>query len=319
MWVSLLDTRAIRCNPVAKRKEQHVVIDVDEPAHDIDPGLNRELERWWAKRGTPREQSHARRWYVALDSLLKPLTRDVQKEVGSILTTPQTTQLLKDWDEIADVAWWYAVSRHLDDTHRRDTQRERYKEVQAARAAKRALLPITRQLETFLKHTGELRTTEWPYPAAMQDSPDAFVALTKAQLEIQAEKLYSFLRQERNNPSSTTPGKLGQPPQAKTYLMEVLLAYFRHRQWPVRIPLTNHSKHNTRASWEPHFVRIALVLCFGDSHQKRRKSYERPVIPAPTRKRLQDSGVTWEDLTAVASTRTPQQKARRSPKNPLGL
>jgi hypothetical protein len=211
-----LDTGEIRCNPVAKRKAQHVVIDLDEPA-----------------KGTHPVWSPSESWYIRFRKLNDPLTRKqsemLRRNFGwTEEQSRQLRQLKRDWKKISAVAQYVALCSAIQATttklfsgkgmkRARDTQLR--EAIRASEAASKAVERMT-TLWTPLLSTGGLQLVKL---RELHNWADTVIA--RLADERKAMKHHGTL--------PTAKVKTGRPEEPETYRLKILASYFRYRRWDV--------------------------------------------------------------------------------------
>ena len=175
-----------------------------------------------------------RSWHIHLARLLRPLTSDQTDHISVILPREKAAQLLQDWTRVSEVAHHHALVQHVGITYaelmsspavrkRRDAQLRK-----AATAADAAAKALAEMMHLWSRHIAA------PSQAALSAWTDEVtLALTQRRQQIIRQRTAA-----RAWPK--VPVKHGQPKQPSTYLLEVLLSYFRAHDWPCSLKRHNN-------------------------------------------------------------------------------
>ncbi len=216
-----------------------------------------------------------RSWNIHLARLLRPLTSDQTNHISDILPREKATQLLQDWTRVSEVAHHHALVQHVGITSaelmsspavrkRRDAQLRK-----AATAADAAAKALADMVHLWSPHVAA------PSQAALSAWADE-VTLTLTQRREQITRQRSAARAW-----PTVPVKHGQPKQPSTYLLDVLLSYFRAHDWPCSLKRHNNPDGDV-------LVKIACA------------ALKQSEIDPALRRRLSASRLKWAQLEASA-------------------
>ena len=182
------------------------------------------------KRAVPRLK-----WYEHLEALTDPLTKRDQAKIREALSHKQSAQFLKDWPRLSEIVWRYAFDSHRADiAHWVRTPKFAKAKDKQLKAALTALDSIVTGIDAFIEHWGPMYRAWHPFDNI--DSPEAFAAVMHEGLQAQRYKVEVFAQ---HGPYKAAQAKLGRPPTPEGYLLDVLVAYFNHRNWEVAIPRHN--------------------------------------------------------------------------------
>ena len=221
---------------------------------------------------------------------------------GRKLPSRQAAQLIRDWARIGDVAWWYAHGMHAVVTSKSDTPEARRKQKTALTAALKALDDAANCIDAYVARWDPIRKS-W-FPVETSNTPEAFAAVMQEAIRAQRARVEWFLHHAGKRPAR--PAKGGRPTTAQFYVLEVLLAYFRHHQWDDAIPPTSWSSDRYRDHPESLFVLTAWAVVV------------QRTLSAAARRALKDSTLVWATLDDHAPRLSPEQRSRRARTNPLG-
>lgn len=232
----------------------------------------------------------------SLEQLLCPLTPTQEAGIIEALID-NAPQFLKDWDRISAVGYHYANEHRKNaQASRKGNQKERAQEAKSVDTALKALSSLEKQLETFEKrwqqHWVPIRNRWFPYDN--YDNPEFLVDALREATITQRETI-AWYGTERG---VLRKGRLGQPIIATRYFLEVVLAYFRDRQWDATIPPTNLSTDTVFGHDESEFVEVVFVLLGHTS------------MATPTRKALAESSLNYAELEKVAPVLSRAQRAQ---------
>ena len=216
-----------------------------------------------------------RSWHIHLARLLRPLTPHQQEFISQILPRDKAAQLLQDWTRVSEVAHQHALVQHVGITSaelmsspavrkRRDAQLRK-----AATAADAAAKALADMVHLWSRHIAA------PSQAALSAWADE-VTLTLTQRREQITRQRSAARAWPK-----VPVKHGKPKQPSTYLLEVLLSYFRAHDWPCSLRRNNNPVGNI-------FVEVACA------------ALEQSGIDPALRRTLSASRFKWARLEASA-------------------
>jgi hypothetical protein len=227
----------------------------------------------------------------SLKQLLCPLTPTQKDGIREVLPTRQAKQFLRDWERISAVGYHYALFQHAFATSKSDTPKQRDKQEEAVKAAVTALKDAATQLDTYAEHWGPIRKSWFPFET---QTPEAFTHGVKALIGEQRDRLAIFLQKDRERPMF--PPQSGRPKSPTRYFLEVVLAYFRDRQWDDTVPRTDLSNDSVCDAEESPFVEVAFVLL---GHTSMRP---------PTRRALAASSLNYAALEDTAPVLTREQR-----------
>ena len=216
-----------------------------------------------------------RSWNIHLARLLRPLTRHQQEFISAILPREKAAQLLQDWTRVSEVAHQHALVQHVGITYselmsspavrkRRDAQLR--KAATAADAAAKALADMVRLWSRHIAAPSQAALSAW--------ADEVTLALTQRREQITRQRSAA-----RAWPK--VPVKHGRPKQPSTYLLEVLLSYFRAHDWPCSLKRHNNPDRDV----------LVKIACAALNQEE---------IQPGLRKTLSASRLKWVPLEASA-------------------
>jgi hypothetical protein len=232
----------------------------------------------------------------SLEQLLCPLTPTQEAGIIEALID-DAPQFLKDWNRISAVGYHYANERRKNaQASRKGNQKERAQEAKSVDTALKALSSLEKQLETFEEHWQQHWVPIWKrwHPYDNHDNPEFLVHAMQEVVLVQLETVGGYGTER----GILRKGQLGQPIIATRYFLEVVLAYFRDRQWDAAIPLTDLSTDTVLDYDESDFVQVAFVL-LGHTNMR-----------PPTRRALAESSLNYAAFEKDAPVLSPAQRAQ---------
>ena len=182
-------------------------------------------------------------WYDALDAIVAPLNAYRKAQIRKALSRKRSTQLIGDWPRLSEIVWWHALIRRQMHINKGNTPGDRAIERKALKATSTALKQVQQAIDKYVATSKMSLSPAWQRSRVgravlgdMHSTPDEFASAVKASVQDQRERIEWFLRL---NAGPTFDARNGAPIAAQTYMLQVLLAYFRHHKWDDTIPPTN--------------------------------------------------------------------------------
>ncbi|MBN4048046.1 hypothetical protein JYU09_00525 [bacterium AH-315-O15] len=239
----------------------------------------------------------------SLEQLLRPLTPTQEAGIREALLD-DAPHFLRDWGRISAVGYHYAnEQRKNEKASSKSNKKLLAEETKAVRAALKALKSLDKQLEIFNENWVPIWKTWYQPRLDNHDNSEVFFHAVKEFTKSQQEKVEGYGTKR----GIFRPGRRGAPTSPTRYFLEVMLAYFRDRQWDAHVPPADLSNDKVVIGVEykeSDFVKVALVLL-------RHTSENRGMRP-PTRKALAASSLNYAALEKDTPVLSRDRRARLS-------
>jgi hypothetical protein len=194
-------------------------------------------------------------WYDELDRIVAPLDAFQKKRIrnASIDAPEQAAQLIRDWPRLSSNIWQYAFMWHQMDISKVNTPAGRRTTKKRLQASLTALNRVDRSIEHYVAtwKMGRLpashRLLSGRADGGRHFTADEFASEVKADVQDQREKIEWLFRLDTG---TIRDAKKGPPIAAQTYMLEVLLAYFRHHKWDDSIKPHNFAAGADATTWQ---------------------------------------------------------------------
>lgn len=225
----------------------------------------------------------------SLEQLLRPLTPTQEADIREALLD-DAPQFLRDCGRISAVGYHYAnEQRKNEKASSKSNKKLLAGETKAVRAALKALTSLDKQLEIFNENWVPIWKTWYQPRLDNHDNSEVFFHAVKEFTKSQQDKVEGFGTKR----GIFHKGRLGAPTSPTRYFLEVVLAYFRDRQWDATIPPTDLSNDRVCDEVEAPFVEVVFALL---GHTSMRP---------PTRRALAASSLNYAALEKVAPRPQP--------------
>jgi len=201
-------------------------------------------------------------WYDELDRIVAPLNAYRKALIRQALPRKQSTQLIRDWPRLSELVWQQAVMFHQGDINKINTPRGKATAKIALKSSLTALNRIDRVVDHYVA-TWQMGRHPVSIHARVGITGETenhyeFADEVKKRVQGQRGRVEWFLRQ---NAGPTRPARRGSPIAAQTYMLQVLLAYFRHHKWDDTIKPHNFATGTDAAKYakESLFVKTACA------------------------------------------------------------